>query len=188
MKNNKVQKMVGTAILMAIVVVLQLFVGQNIKFGPASVSLVLLPIVIGAALYGPASGAILGATFGVVVLLQPDTSYFYGMSVYGTIITVMAKGTISGWLAGIVYKVVSGKSKWLAVILSAIVCPVVNTAIFFLGCMTFFYEDLSAGGENVALFVITAFIGINFIAEFLVNVLCCPVIVRLLQILQKNKK
>ena len=90
--NQKVRRMVGIAILMAVVVVLQLL-GQFIKFGPVSVSLVLLPIVVGSAVYGPAAGAILGATFSVVVLLQPDTTFFYGLSTICTVVTVMAKGT-----------------------------------------------------------------------------------------------
>ena len=62
MSNSKVKRMVGIAVLMAVVVVLQLL-GQFIRFGPVSISLVLLPIVVGAAVYGPGAGAILGATF-----------------------------------------------------------------------------------------------------------------------------
>ena len=62
MRNEKIKKMVGIALLMAVVVVLQLL-GSFIKLGPVEVSLVLLPIVIGAAVYGPTAGAILGATF-----------------------------------------------------------------------------------------------------------------------------
>ena len=61
MRNEKIKKMVGIALLMAVVVVLQLL-GSFIKLGPVEVSLVLLPIVIGAAVYGPTAGAILGAT------------------------------------------------------------------------------------------------------------------------------
>ena len=187
MSNQKIHKMVGIAILMAIVVVLQLL-GQFIKFGPVSISLVLLPIVVGAALYGPAAGAILGATFGVVVLLQPDTSFFYGINTFGTVLIVMLKGALSGWLAGLSYRLLSRKSPILAAAVSAVVCPVVNTAIFFVGCMTFFRDGLvGMAGENVALFVITAFIGVNFLAELAINVLCCPVIVRLMDILRKNK-
>ena len=45
MKKDKVQKMVGIAILSALVVVLQLR-GSFIRFGPVSVSLVLIPIVV----------------------------------------------------------------------------------------------------------------------------------------------
>ena len=186
MRNDKIKKMVGVALLMAVVVVLQLL-GSFIKFGPVEVSLVLLPIVIGAAVYGPVAGAILGATFGVVVLTQPGTVFFYDMSVFGTVLVVMVKGALSGLLAGLTYKALAKKAPTLAVILCAVVCPVVNTAIFFLGCMTFFYNDLAMMGENVALFVITTFIGLNFVAEFLVNVLCCPVIVRLLHVLKISK-
>ena len=185
MLNQKIKKMVGIALLMAVVVVLQLL-GSFIKLGPVEFSLVLLPIVVGAAVYGPAAGAILGATFGAVVLAQPGTVFFYDMSVFGTVTIVMAKGALSGLLAGLTYKALSQKAPVLAVILCAIVCPVVNTSIFFLGCMTFFYADLAMFGENVALYVVTTFIGLNFVAEFLVNVLCCPVIVRLLHIFKKS--
>ena len=186
MRNQKIHKMVGIAILMAIVVVLQLL-GQFIKFGPVSISLVLLPIVVGAAVYGPAAGAILGATFGVVVLSQPDTSFFYGISVFGTVLIVMLKGALSGWLAGLTYRLLAPKSAIGAAIASAIVCPVVNTAIFFVGCMTFFHDGLvGMASGNVALFVVTAFIGFNFLAELALNILCCPVIVRLLHILRKK--
>lgn len=183
MRNEKIKKMVGIALLMAVVVVLQLL-GSFVKLGPVEVSLVLLPIVIGAAVYGPTAGAILGATFGAVVLAQPGTVFFYDMSVFGTVITVMVKGALSGLLAGLTYRALAKKAPVLAVILCAIVCPVVNTAVFFLGCMTFFYGDLAVYGENVALYVVTTFIGLNFVAEFLINVLCCPVIVRLLHILK----
>ena len=187
MRNQNVKKMVGIALLMAIVVVLQLL-GSFIKFGMVEISLVLLPIVVGAAVYGPTAGAILGATFGAVVLAQPGTVFFYDMSVLGTVLVVMVKGALSGWLAGLTYKALAPKAPVLAVALCAIVCPVVNTAVFFLGCMTFFREALSAYSPNVAIYVITVFIGFNFVAEFLVNVVCCPVIIRLLNILKKANK
>ncbi len=186
MKNNKVKNMVGIAILIAIVVVLQLL-GQFIKFGPASITLVLLPIVIGAAVYGPTAGAILGLAFSVVVLLQPDTAYFYGMSVVGTVITVLVKGTLCGLLAGLVYHAFKKVNATLGVVLAAIVCPIVNTGIFFAGCLIFFADSIAATGvENVTLFVITGYIGVNFIGEFLANILCCPIILRLLRTLKLN--
>ena len=186
MSNSKVKKMVGIAILMAVVVVLQLL-GQFIHLGPVSVSLVLMPIVIGAAIYGPTAGAILGATFSVVVLMQPDTSFFYGITVIGTIITVMAKGTLAGYIAGLLYRLCSKKSAILGAFVAAVACPLINTGLFFLGCRVFFWEGLANTGiENVFMYVITVMIGLNFLAEFLTNVLCCPVLVRLLHILKKK--
>ena len=186
MKKTNIRSMVGIALLVAIVVVLQLL-GQFIRFGPVSVSLVLMPIVVGAAVYGPAAGAILGFAFSVVVLLQPDTMFFYGMSVIGTIVTVVVKGTLCGWLAGVIYRMFSKAHQMLGVVLSAVICPIVNTAIFFAGCCTFFLEPLAATGiDNVPFYVITVFIGFNFVAEFLVNVLCCPIIVRLLHAVNRK--
>ena len=186
MKKNDVKRMVGIALLIAIVVVLQLL-GQFIKLGPVSITLVLLPIVVGAAVYGPSAGAILGFAFSLVVLLQPDTAFFYGMSIIGTIITVIVKGTLCGWIAGIVYRALSKKNAFWGALASAIICPIINTAIFFAGCCTFFLKPLQASGiENVPFYVITVFIGLNFIAEFATNIVCCPIIVRLLKVVKKN--
>ena len=64
MKNNT-KKIVMLGVLTAIVVVLQ-FLGSFIRFGPFSISLVLIPIVVGAALLGVGAGAWLGADSGVV--------------------------------------------------------------------------------------------------------------------------
>ena len=63
------QCIAGGGLLAAIAAVLQL-VGSAIRFGPFSVSLVLIPIVLGAALYGWGMGCWLGLVFGAVVLLS----------------------------------------------------------------------------------------------------------------------
>ena len=91
MQNNtgKTRKLTGIAIFTAIVIVLQLL-GSFIRFGPFSISLVLIPIVVGAAMYGTAAGAWLGFIFGLVVLLSGDAAAFLGVNALGTIITVIA--------------------------------------------------------------------------------------------------
>lgn len=187
MKNTKTQKIVGLGLFTAIVVVLQLL-GSFIKFGTVSISLVLVPIVVGAALYGVGAGAWLGAVFGVVVLLQPDTALFLNMSVFGTILTVMVKGILAGVFSGLVYKALEGKHKYLGVILSAIVCPLTNTGIFLLGCRLFFYDWIleNAAGTNAFVFMITAFVGLNFVIEMAVNLVLSPSIVRIINIGKKQ--
>lgn len=185
MKNNKVIRMVGIAILAAVVVILQLL-GSFIHFGPVSVSLVLIPIVIGAAMYGPGAGAVLGCVFSIVVLLQPDTVFFYGIHFWGTVLTVLAKGTFAGLLAGVIYYLVSRKNTWIAVILAAVVCPIINTGLFFAGCRLFFWDTLAElGGGNAFVYVITVMIGFNFIAEFLTNIVCAPVVLRILHAVKR---
>ena len=180
MLHSKTPRMVGVALLSAIVIVLQLL-GSFIRFGPVSVSLVLIPIVVGAAVYGPSAGAVLGLVFSIVVLLQPDTAFFYGISFLGTVLTVLVKGTLSGYLSSLVFNWIRKANEKIAVLLSAAVCPLVNTGLFALGCRLFFWPTLSElGNGDPLLFLITGMIGINFIAELAVNMVCSPVILRIL--------
>ena len=181
MHNTKVKRMVGIALMSAVVVVLQLL-GSFIKFGMVSISLVLIPIVVGAAMYGPAAGAILGGVFSIVVLLQPDTAFFYGVSFFGTVITVLVKGTMAGLISGLVFRALSKKNTTLGVVFAAILCPIVNTGFFALGSRLFFWEALTElGNGNAVVYLFTVMIGFNFLAELLANAICSPVILRILQ-------
>lgn len=99
---------VGMGLLTAIVVVLQM-IAATIKFGMFSVTFALIPIVIGAALYGIGAGAWLGLVFGVVVLLSGDAAAFLTINPAGTIITVLLKGALAGTMAGVLYKLISKK-------------------------------------------------------------------------------
>ena len=136
-KNTNTQKIVGLGLFTAIVVVLQLM-GSFIKFGTFSISLVLVPVVIGAALYGAGAGAWLGFVFGVVVLLSGDAAAFLGVNALGTVLTVLVKGALAGYVSGLVYKALENKNRTLAVALAAVTCPVVNTGVFLIGCLLFF--------------------------------------------------
>ena len=123
---------IGLGLLTAIVVVMQ-FISMGLRFGTFSITLTLIPIVVGSALYGWGSGAWLGFVFGVTVLLTGDANLFLAVNIPGTIITVILKGTLAGAAAGFVYKLISKKNQIAAVIVSAVVAPVVNTGIFVLG-------------------------------------------------------
>lgn len=185
---SKVQKLTLLALLTAIVVVLQLL-GSFIRFGEFSISLVLLPIVLGAAMLGVGAGAWLGLVFGVTVLMSGDAAAFFGISAVGTVVTVLGKGILAGFAAGGVYKLLEKKSVLAATIAAAVVCPVVNTGIFFLGCLLFFLDaiaEMAAGaGQSAFAFIIFVFIGGNFLFELLFNVVLAPVILRLVAIGKK---
>jgi len=185
---SKTRVLAGTAIFTAIVIVLQLL-GSFIKFGPFSISLVLVPIVIGSALYGAWSGAWLGFVFGAAVLLSGDAAAFLTVNPLGTILVCLVKGAAAGLAAGLVYRAASEKSETLGTVLAAVVCPVVNTGVFLIGCYLFFMETITqwAGGSDVGKFIITGLVGFNFLFEMLVNVILAPVIVRLIRAAKKNQ-
>ncbi len=171
-------------ILTAIVIVLQA-AATWIKFGPFSVALAFVPIVVGAALYGWKAGTWLGFVFSVVVLFT-DAGAFLAINIPGTIITVIVKGTLAGLVAALVYKPLAKKNAWLAIVLSALACQLVNKAIFLLGCVVFFYGTISewaqgSGFENIALYLIFGMTGLNSIVEALVNLCLSTAIVRILE-------
>lgn len=191
-KNSEsVKKIAVAGILTALVVVLQML-GQFIKFGPFAISLVLIPIVLGAALCGPKVSTWLGFVFGVAVLFT-DAGAFLAINVLGTVVTVLLKGALCGLAAGVAYKALENKNRYLAVMVSAIVCPIVNTGVFLLGCAVFFMETIKqwgagAGFENVAEYLIVGMVGVNFLVELVTNVVLSPVVVRLLSISKKLYK
>lgn len=180
-------KLVGTALLTAIVVVLQL-VGGAIKVGTFSISLVLMPIVVGAALFGIWSGAWLGFVFGVMVMATGDAALFLAVNVPGTIITVLAKGILAGLAAGAVYKLLEKKNKYVATLLASIASPVVNTGVFLIGCAVFFLDTIKswAGDGPVFQYMIVGLVGVNFILELAINLVLNPVIVRIVDIGKKT--
>ena len=182
---SKVQTLTLLGLMTALVVVLQLL-GSFIRFGMFSVSLVLVPIVVGAALAGPLAGAWLGLVFGATVLLSGDAAPFLGISYVGTIVTVLVKGIAAGLLAGVVFRLLQKKNEWLAVLAAAVVCPVVNTGVFFAGCYLFFFDALSISaaeeGQSVFLYIILAMIGANFLFELLFNLVLSPLVLRLTRI------
>lgn len=220
--NNKTRKIVGIGLFTAIVLLLQ-FLGGSIKFGIFSISLVLVPIVVGAAVYGWQAGAWLGFAFGMAVLLSGDAGAFLAVDVFGTILTVLVKGTAAGLCSGLVYHFltialnrksknrimfikkhyglgeccetsiydyVSRNNRYYAVLIAAVVCPIVNTGVFLLGCKLFFMETVTAWGaaagfENAASYMFFGLAGINFLIELATNLILSPVIVRLISYAKK---
>ena len=189
--NQKTKKMVGVGLLTAIVVVLQ-SLAVIIPVGIFNLNLVLVPIVVGAALYGVAAGAWLGFVSAMMILFT-NAGAFLAVSVIGTIITVLGKGMGSGLVAGLVYQALKKVNLNLSVICAAIVCPVVNTAVFLLGCWLFFLPTITGWGEawaastgkasfSVVEYMLVGLVGTNFLIELAISIVLSSTIVRIVQI------
>ncbi|MBR4306238.1 MAG: ECF transporter S component, partial [Ruminiclostridium sp.] len=162
-KKMNVSTVVGIGLLTAIVVVLQL-VSMALRFGMFSITLTLVHIVVGAALYNWKAGAWLGLVFGGAVLISGDATVFLQINAIGTIITVLAKGALAGLAAGLIYHLVSKKNQIAGVIAAAIAAPVVNTGVFLIGSAVFFLDAISmwAGETNVFIYMLVGLVGFNF--------------------------
>ncbi len=189
-KTINVRTLTMLALLTALVAILS-YMGGFIKIGGlASISLTLIPVVLGAALMGPAAGAYLGGVSGVVFFFTADAAFWLGLHAVGTVVVVLIKGMAAGFCAGLVYRLLEKKNCYLAVLAAAVVCPVVNTGIFLLGCVTFFADavnDMAAGeGLSTGVYLILFFVGWNFVFELLSNIIFSPSILRLLNIRKKT--
>ena len=180
------QKLALLALFTAIVAVLQML-GVAIHFGVFAVSLVGVPIIIGGALMGPFAGAWLGLVFGITVLISGDAALFFAWNPAATVAIVLLKGTLAGLAAAVVYQLIPKKHNFLAVLAAAVVFPLVNTGVFFLGCMLFLVEDCvkfaaNKGFEASGPVVLLVFvIGFNFFFELGLDLVLSGVIDRLIQ-------
>ena len=187
---EQIARLTLVSLLTAIVAVLAYF-GGFIKIGGlASISLTLIPVVLGAALCGPMVGAWLGAVSGAVFFLTADAAFWFSLSIPGTIITVLVKGFMAGLLAGVTYRLLARFNQYVAIVVSAIVCPVVNTGIFLLGSVIFFMDTVEAGATAEGLgtfgYLIIFFVGLNFVFELLANLVLSPALLRILQFAKKK--
>ena len=191
--------MVGTAILAGIVILLQMFV--SIPIGAFTITLTLVPIIIGAIIYGPKAGSFLGAVFGIVVAIQVVTGaagvLSWEMFVVYPVITIalcILKGVTAGLVSGVVYSAFKNRNNTIVgVILSAISAPIVNTGIFVGGLFVFYYNLMAkfavqsefAGAVS---FIFVGIVGLNFVVEFAINVALIPVIMRIIAVVAPKRK
>ena len=188
--------MTQLAILTAVVFVFQML-GSFIHIGPTSVSLVLIPIVIGAILLGPGAGAFLGFIFGAITLWAgiSGTDFFtnvlFTAQPVATSLICIVKATAAGLGAGFVYKALYKKNMLLAAILAAAAAPVINTGLFILGGLLLVADTLSANfvsGTTLTYFLVIGCAGVNFIAEFFVNLVVSPAIHSIVRAVSKITK
>lgn len=208
MKNKQnILRLVELSLLAALVVVLQLF-GSFIKIGPLPMSLVLVPIVIGAILHGPKAGALLGGVFGVVTAVMgiigvdAFSALLWTANPICFVLICLAKAILAGFGAGLIYKALltltKGKGITAVTVVACAAAPVINTGLFVVGMFTCFFSTLTelptmfpdAFGQftSPVKLVFIGLAGFNFLGEFLVNLILSPAVVRIVDVIQKRLK
>lgn len=177
-------RMVELAILTAVIVVLQM-TGTAIKFTAfgTSISMVLIPIVLGAVLLGPAAGAWLGGVFGCITYLMgvfgmdAFTAILFQAHPVLTALVCFGKGIAAGFCAGMVYRLFSQKNATVSLFLASAVAPIVNTGLFVLGALLMsdtLTSNFVAEGSTVLYFLVIGCAGVNFLLELALNLVVTP--------------
>ena len=191
--------MVQIAMLTAIVLILAFTPLGYIRTGGLEITLIVIPVAIGAVILGPVGGMILGAVFGITSFIQ-----CFGMSHFGamllsispvkTFITCVVTRTLMGFLTGLIYKGMKkvSKNKSLNTVVANLCCPFMNT-LFFMTCIVVFFYNTeyiqgivsTLGAANPLLFVL-AFVGVNGLVEALLCFVVGSAITRALMIALKS--
>ena len=189
MRVNKIptKKIVYFAILLALVIVLQV-ISNYITFGPVSITLVLIPIVVGGILLGPLAGALLGLAFGIITIIGSLKSPLFITSPVLIVFLALIKAVAAGFFPALFYKLIAKKHPVVATYVAAASAPIINTGIFILGCLAglnvikevFGLDDSTAA----IVFIFVGIVGINFFIELGINIILSPAIVKIIEVVQ----
>ena len=196
-KGFTTREITGTAILLALVIVLQAF-GGSVSIGAVQLNFTLIPIVLGAILFGKWSGSLLGFACGVVVLVQvimglsPFYVVIWANNPVVTVFTCVVKTTVAGFLAGLAYELIAKKNSLAAVFTASAIVPVVNTALFIVGCLCInksigiFQDSIEMGGMNILVFILVGLVTFNFFIELAINLVVSPALHRVIGVVEKR--
>ena len=183
------------AVLTALTIVLQIW-GGTIKIGPTSISLVLVPIVLGGVMLGIWAGAFLGFVFGFIVLMygvsgvDVFTSMLLNVHPLITSVLCLVKGTAAGAVAGLLFKLIAKKNRYVAVFVAAAAAPIVNTGLFIIGglCMSDIFSGFATANNyaNTFYYLVLGVAGLNFIVEFSINLVLSPAIYTVDRVVEKQ--
>ena len=188
MKNReKILKMAEFALLAAIVIIFQLLGSFGLlKIGTTSLNLVLIPVVIGSIVLGLGAGTILGLIGGLITLwagisgADPFTEGLFGAQPFFTTLICLVKMAAAGLGAGAVYRLIKNKNTFAATFAAAAAAPIINTGLFILGGLFLVGETLKANfvedGNTLLYFLVIGCAGLNFIVEFVLNIVVSPAI------------
>lgn len=181
-------------VLLALVVVLQAF-GGSFSIGAVTLNFTLIPLVLGAIMLGPWAGAFLGFASGVVVLIQvilAPSGFYYIIWTNSPVITTLIcllKTTVAGLVSGLLFGWLEKKNRYVAVFVASGIVPIVNTALFVLGCLCMWDTiALMSEGMNVFMFILVGLVTFNFFIEFAINLLVAPGLHTVYKVVEKQFK
>lgn len=178
MRQTKTVKMAQTAILAAIILVMSFTPLGYLRTAGLEVSLITIPVAIGAMVVGPEAGAFLGLLFGATSFYQcfgmsPFGAALLGINPFFTFLVCVPTRMLMGWLTGWIFKALYrlDRSRTISYFIGGLLAAVLNTAFFMGMLMLCFWEsayiqelNTAMGGLSMMAFL-AAFVGVNGLLE-----------------------
>ncbi|MEG0824489.1 MAG: ECF transporter S component [Oscillospiraceae bacterium] len=186
--------------LVAIMLLLEATGLGMIHVGVLELTILQIPVVIGAIILGPSAGALLGGVFGAISFWE-----CFGRSAFGaallainplsTFIVCFVPRILMGFLCGLIFKALYSidKTKLLSFAGSSLAGALLNTVLFMTALMLLFGNDpfiLNMRGGLGLLPFLVAFVGLQGLVEaivcFLVGAAVSKALIHFLPISKKN--
>ena len=152
MNRTRIVHMTEVAILAAILLVMAFTPLGYLRVGPLSLSLLMIPVAIGAVAVGPAAGTALGALFGLTSFAQCFMGDLLGgilvaQNVFLAFVVCVVSRTLAGLLCGLLYRGLQNKWKTGALLAANLAAPLLNT-LLFLGLLALCFFHLAFTPEQ----------------------------------------
>ncbi|MBQ3220208.1 MAG: ECF transporter S component [Clostridia bacterium] len=184
-------------ILIALVIVLQLLASAIPMFG-VTLNFSLIPIALAGILVGWIGGAIVGFSCGLVVFItmavlgqEPSTAFLFQTNPAILTIMCIGKTTIAGVVSGLLFKLISKRNSAVAVGISSLIIPIVNTGIYMIGITLMKssvaeFMGLTSSSAGLVFSVVFGLIWLNFVLEMAITTIFTPVINRVIKVIAKR--
>lgn len=191
-RNNTVYLITLCGLILAIMLIFGFTPLGTIKMIGLSITLMGIPVAIIACAFGPWMGMVAGFIWGSIALIQA----FTGMDTIGTLILtsdmpsgIKYGGIFSicycrifvGFLTGLIYDAIRviDRKGFVAPFIASMMTAILNTLFFMSIFVLFFYktstiQELCSSynlDPNNAFLFVCGFVGVNFFAEFITNML-----------------
>jgi uncharacterized membrane protein len=133
--NSRTIRLTETAVLVAIILIMAFTQIGYVRIGPLSISLITIPVAVGAVMLGPGTGALLGAIFGITSFIQCFAGDAFGAALlsinpFFTFLVCVPTRTLAGFLSGAVFGAVRKKFRVPAYYIGSFAMAFLNTVFF----------------------------------------------------------
>ncbi len=199
-KKSGTYRLVLTAFFVAIILLMAFTPLGYIPTPMIKISLISIPVAVGAIILGPVEGLLLGTVFGLTSVYQSMAGDGLGplmmqIAPISNIIVRLPTRMLMGWLTGMIYKALKESGiKAVSIPVACVSAPVLNTILYMTTlCVLFFNKPevqqwataASLPTDNVIAFV-TAMVGFNALVEALASLVIGSAIAKALMTVMRN--
>ena len=155
-KSKEFVKLIELALLIAIMLLMETTGLGMIKTAALEITLLLVPVIIGAIVLGPIGGTILGAVFGFISFWEcfgksPFGSMLMSINPFYTFLVCVPTRTLMGLLCGLIFRgmeriAVKKNLHFISYVVAALSGALLNTAFFMsVLCLCFYHTEYIQG-------------------------------------------